>query len=816
MFLQPRSHIYLALFIAMMLACGLYFIGREAKPLGFGTTAQTFWADELNDWYGTENWNNTVQAGDGAALSQIHSLYDIEPGYDYYLANRSDGRVLASNHKDIFIFEPARNLFRRYAIPFKWSDFREFLQSPDGKLYGIASAAVNDHLGAFADGQDRLFEFDPDTGQAQLITTLISTTRYIVADSHNHILGFRSGLWPDWMYDIDSAQFRSVETSDQIGLYWQNPPILGSDGLIYGTYLAYPSGQNIGAALDLDHHELITHELFGGWWPTIAARPGTGVYINSEYFGTWLFNPTANELISLTLPSSQPTSRFNIQVATPTGWLYGLDTGPNTKSVFAYQPEANRFKSFALANHEWINALIVGGDQQIYAIASTEGWGNPRLVVITDTYVSTGTLTTSSIRPIALVMTQTLVGNASTETRALTCDTNGRLAGVISQSSYRSGTLDRGWLFTYNPHAVTSTVQYVTPSISDENRGQFLGGTALVKLPDGRLTGGTNNGHIFVYDPATDQTLDVGKPTTSTARITTLITHSNGLIYGGTFAYRAPGTLFEFDPAHNTLASIQTPLTQTYSIDALSVAPNGSIYIGAPQNLLLFMPTTRQFAVLHHFKQWCSIHALLVHPNGKLYGGCGANLFSYDPSNGVVTELGAAATGIEGNIAAVILGNDGRVYGSLDFKYTNGHIFVYDPLTSRLSDLGIALPTGVTALTTCGDGTIFGGTGTTDSFYTGVSYLFAFRTDCISGPVGSWDRLTWEADTPPSTNLTVDVLDEQGEVLLSQVSNGGSLQSIAAQQHPAIRLRANLSTFDPHVTPILKRWRVDYTFACQK
>jgi hypothetical protein len=62
--------------------------------------------------------------------------------------------------------------------------------------------------------------------------------------------------------------------------------------------------------------------------------------------------------------------------------------------------------------------------------------------------------------------------------------------------------------------------------------------------------------------------------------------------------------------------------------------------------------------------------------------------------------------------------------------------------------------------------------------------------------------------------LTVDVLDGFNKPLLIDVLNGGSLQAIDPISHTTISLRANLSTTDPRVTPILKNWRVDYVFAC--
>ena len=102
---------------------------------------------------------------------------------------------------------------------------------------------------------------------------------------------------------------------------------------------------------------------------------------------------------------------------------------------------------------------------------------------------------------------------------------------------------------------------------------------------------------------------------------------------------------------------------------------------------------------------------------------------------------------------------------------------------------------------------------TTNSNYAGPAYLFAFRTDCPQGAIGLWDKVTWQAQTPPGTRIAVDVLYSV-TALVRNIENGGSLQAIDAQKYPQLNLRANLFTSDPNVTPVLENWRVDYTFAC--
>ncbi len=148
-------------------------------------------------------------------------------------------------------------------------------------------------------------------------------------------------------------------------------------------------------------------------------------------------------------------------------------------------------------------------------------------------------------------------------------------------------------------------------------------------------------------------------------------------------------------------------------------------------------------------------------------------------------------------------------------QYGASKIFVYDPVEQRITNFGMDIGSGPVILTACGKSTIYGGSNTTNSNYSGPAYLFAFRTDCPQGAIGSWDKVTWQAQTPPGTRITVDILSGNGgPALVRNIENGGSLQAIDAQKYPQLSLRANLFISDPNVTPILQNWRVDYTYAC--
>ena len=86
----------------------------------------------------------------------------------------------------------------------------------------------------------------------------------------------------------------------------------------------------------------------------------------------------------------------------------------------------------------------------------------------------------------------------------------------------------------------------------------------------------------------------------------------------------------------------------------------------------------------------------------------------------------------------------------------------------------------------------------------------------ISTPISinsdqDWDVLNYNATIPGGTTLKVDVLPNNGTTPIpgySNVPNGIDLSDISLR---TIRLRANLTTNQRHITPVLHDWQVDYT-----
>ncbi len=79
--------------------------------------------------------------------------------------------------------------------------------------------------------------------------------------------------------------------------------------------------------------------------------------------------------------------------------------------------------------------------------------------------------------------------------------------------------------------------------------------------------------------------------------------------------------------------------------------------------------------------------------------------------------------------------------------------------------------------------------------------------------VGTWGELAFDADTPGRSSVSIDVLDESGELLLSEVSSGADLAGIINPfEHPALRLRARLeiAVENPEERPLLRSWGLSW------
>lgn len=88
----------------------------------------------------------------------------------------------------------------------------------------------------------------------------------------------------------------------------------------------------------------------------------------------------------------------------------------------------------------------------------------------------------------------------------------------------------------------------------------------------------------------------------------------------------------------------------------------------------------------------------------------------------------------------------------------------------------------------------------------------------VSNPINlgegdTWEILDYNATIPKGTELTVDVLPETGSDPIAGYENVLSVTDLTGLSERTIRLRANLSTSDTKIKPVLHDWSVKYTDA---
>jgi hypothetical protein len=81
-----------------------------------------------------------------------------------------------------------------------------------------------------------------------------------------------------------------------------------------------------------------------------------------------------------------------------------------------------------------------------------------------------------------------------------------------------------------------------------------------------------------------------------------------------------------------------------------------------------------------------------------------------------------------------------------------------------------------------------------------------------------WGTLHFSATVPPSTTLTVDILDVNNTIILTKASDGLDLSSAGVDiaAYPSLKLRANLSAASVGLTPQLHEWSLAWSVEEQR
>ncbi|MBN2002885.1 MAG: hypothetical protein JXA21_05980 [Anaerolineae bacterium] len=462
-----------------------------------------------------------------------------------------------------------------------------------------------------------------------------------------------------------------------------------------------------------------------------------------------------------------------------------------------------------------------------------------------DMYVLEGALTSIPIQPNALLVTHTIFSGIP----ALTWGGDGALYGAGGYPPT---------IMRYDPQhlKVTNIISLPLSDVCSNCETQ-----TITADPTGRVIAGIgispgyrgSSAMLMIYDPRQNSTITVTVPVSGANVMKTLVSAPDGSLYGsyGQSSGYSNGMwedhLFKYDSALGAAIDLGMPFTNTFwSIQALTVAPDGKVYGGGGpilsadsfyyqevlspgSRLFVYDPATQTFSYPGPDKvSGNRIRTLLAGPDGKIYIGMEIGeekgFHIYDPATNHWTYWGIGEKGdgkwsywykdeeSSADVIALTWGVNGIVYGS-----TVMHAFTYNPQKPNQPPviIGKLDRAGFEQLLAGPDGVTYGATGRYAQLSRTIPELLAFRTDCAAGRVGAWERVTWEADTPRGTGIKIDVLDEDGNTLVKNIRNGGSLAGIDPAIYPTLRLHATLTTDDPAVSPVLKSWQVEYTFECQ-
>ncbi len=836
---HKQRDILLALGLTLGVGLLLYFLARPTKTprIARGPLHASWW-DNFNkgDWIA--DFAGAPFNPDGIQLSRIHDLGAPVAGAQWIEAATlaSDGRLFGVAFKEdddtshLFVYDPLNNqMMDLGSIAEQANIFKPLLVNPNRQeayvgiscwdntcdshllVYNFQSMESRRIPMSFANKHSymgnqvitkegliygitggRLFRYDPQTDEVNDLALVAVDNgqdgiQEIVLDADENLHGYiRDKGWFKYQPTTDNVTWVQEWSQSQDRHF-----ILNLDGNIY----LYNVSADVLYTYD-PHTDMVTKKYidFGKYRAKFSCFDSRGIlYVQYDDYRL-----------------AEPLLRYNLEEGT-TSVLENLDRG--------------------------YESLIADIENRVYLFnrgSHTEDGSAHLMVYQPDTFISKGILTSTLIQPHALMVTHTL---AATGIPALAWGNDGALYGVSGNPSgiirYDPQRLEPTALISY---PLSSVCQSCTPQtvITDESGRLIVGvrGSSWTPVPE--------FAKLMIYDPEESTVVTTTIPISGAQEILALASAPDGTLYGSTDrgAYLANGGyahLFRYDPTLNAVIDLGMPFTNTeWTIRALAVTSNGKIYgIGGPatlstlshttlhfpgSRLFVYDPATQIFSFPGPDKDSRNrMRALLAGPDGKVYIGMEvgeeSGLHIYDPANDkwiywFIEGRGSNNIGVQ----ALTWGADGLIYGS-----TSTQLFTYDPRYPDRPPVIIGtLNRTFTHLLAGSNGTIYGTIGYYNSYFSTATELIAFRTDCAAGRIGAWERVTWEADTPRGTAISIDVLDEKGAVLVRNIRNGGSLADTDPLIYPSVRLQATLTTRNPQVSPVLKSWQVEYTFECQQ
>ncbi|GEM_PF-1485415 len=463
----------------------------NTTPEPTGRIIQSFWADDATDYRKLGPLSGVAASDEGSMLSYIHPVSNWPSGEQ--IAISPDNHIYFWGYR-FEVYDPIHDVVEGIPLPYPESWIYSLAIAPDERVYGVAT------YGGYKDRHDQLFVYDPAT-HAISDLRVVSPTQYLVAGSNGLLYGFlgnvslgQRSFRPPYVYDVVSDETGTLSVTIQPGAKLTNVhPILGEDGLIYGT--AYSSTgssppPSFVFALNVTSGTIITDRVPAKTWvSSIASRPGGGVYLGTDR-GLWTFDPVRRQMAAIPLSPNYDSLVVAGLSIRRNGQLYGIGAQPERGTyLFSFNPSARqieRLESFGMYPGS-TSQLSSSPDDRAYAMAfdSKVYYYEP------GQHVSTGTLLSQPIAPIAVVMTRTYISQQNASVEDLTCGADSKVYGVKTTPAKED------WLFWYDP-SHPGQINQAAPEVAREDQQPFTGGTTIVALPDGRLVGGTRNGHLFV------------------------------------------------------------------------------------------------------------------------------------------------------------------------------------------------------------------------------------------------------------------------------------------------------------------------------
>lgn len=173
-----------------------------------------------------------------------------------------------------------------------------------------------------------------------------------------------------------------------------------------------------------------------------------------------------------------------------------------------------------------------------------------------------------------------------------------------------------------------------------------------------------------------------------------------GVVYGLT---DSTGTLFKFDVESGKTEILGAVDEHGQFSKKLLLAGNGSVYgagafgqlvahhpylTGGIERIDAAIPANAGKAIYARVGSWAEDPV-----TGMIYGGTETDglLFSFDPDSDTIRSYGRPT--LEARISAIAVGADGLVYGISGEAGSLGHMFMFEPETGCITDLGIPLAT---------------------------------------------------------------------------------------------------------------------------